>query len=111
MAKINSISRNHCVVERKRITHRALIWDYVCKECEGKLEVAHDQNGGGHLEHVIICSKCGIIDDVKHISCIRKEQVAAVEVARGLPPELAAVFERPSTMSDEDLKAAKEALF
>jgi len=75
-------------------THYTLRHDWVCSECEGRLE--HLSQWDPDTEIVtdwLECGRCGG-REIKRITTIRNEQVQAVEVLAGLPMELQQAAEK-----------------
>ena len=104
--KITEVGRTMVEVsENAAMRVSALLLDYRCAACEGKLE--HVRTGNGYA---ITCPTCETQNpDVIHVAQIRREQIEAAEVTAGLPAELRELVEEHSDPAL--VAAAKELLF
>ena len=111
MPKIDHADRDHVYFMYRKTSIAALLWDYRCAVCEGKLEAVADCDPDGVvIEHTITCPACDKpAVDVKHVRTIRQEMIDFRDVLDGLPARLRAMIEQP--ISKADAEAAAEALY
>lgn len=89
MARATDFTRDDCRLGRHRVTYQALLGNYRCNECAGRLVQKWSEERGWH----VTCGRCGSMDFVHEYSVQRQEH-EALEVVDGLPPELAALVRR-----------------
>jgi len=114
MKTIIACDRTHCTIsDGKKVTHRALCWDYVCADCEGTLALFPVVVDDVVLRHDARCGRC---DGQRIISNreIRKQVEEAVTTLTALPPALQRVAQKArSKRRDEqlDVVEAMKALY
>ena len=111
--KIITCDRHECkLTSGKSATIDALIMDYRCVECGGRLIATPVIVDYIVVGHQIVCGLCAG-EEFEHAREIRKQQVEAVEVLAGLPQELqkAVMRQRLGALSDMEQKELSKCLF
>lgn len=113
MPKIAHCDRTHCVLvfgqtAAPAITLTALLLDYRCAACDGKLEAIAELQENVIVEHTIICPHCAQTPtDVKHTHTIRKDMIVTIKILEGLPPHLRAMVQKPVVTPEASKNLAK----
>ena len=80
-----SFTRYDCQVGKKRRTYEALLREWKCNDCEGRLVERWSAELDWHAE----CGRCGGTDFI-HEYEMAKQRAEAIEVLDGLPAEIVA---------------------
>ena len=92
MSQARDFTRDDCKVGRKRRTYAALIREYVCNECGGRLDTQWSDDTDEYPERWFIrCVVCGGQDFIHEREYVRQEYEAA-EVLPALAAYLPAGF-------------------
>ena len=87
MPSATDFTRDDCLVGQKRRTYRALLREWCCEDCGGRLTTRwspeHDWS--------ICCGRCHGANFI-HQAQYQRERHEALEVVAGLPAELAALL-------------------
>jgi len=88
MPAASDFQRDDCLVGDKRRTYAALLREWRCEDCGGRLVRQFGEFISGHVGYYVTCGRCTGQNFI-HENELLRQQAEAREVLAGLPPELA----------------------
>ncbi len=89
MTKATNFTRYTCEIKGKERSYETIKREWRCADCDGRLGEKWTDGDGRYPENWHIeCLVCGGLDFV-HERQLARQKAEAVEVIKGLPPELA----------------------
>lgn len=106
MSTVTSCTRTHCNVGKRRVNLDKIVRDFLCDECEGRLERRAVVEDHVIVRYELYCHHCEeVVTQIVHFDRAFWQRQEMVTVIENLPAELKAQYDTPEPVLKDVISA------